>query len=133
MFPLPQRAFAAAKASDTAQKAADDYEAAQQARLEAAEKAVQMWLTRVKTEQAAVQQAVDDLEAAAKAEGTPEDGLSKLRAGGLPKQMALVGAVLFSVRSIIDTIAALTDPSLQSAALIQGAIAVACAIYLFLF
>eukprot|EP00977_Amphora_coffeiformis_P004357 scaffold923_cov171-Amphora_coffeaeformis.AAC.15 len=43
--------------------------------------------------------------------------LSKLRAGGLPKQMALVGLVLFSVRSIVDTVAALTEPSLMTGAL----------------
>lgn len=126
-----QSAYAASKANDKAQKAADEYEAAQRARLDAAENAVQIWLQRVKKEQAAVQQAVEDLAAAQAEMGGKTDGLSKLRAGGLPKQMAVVGAVLFSVRSIIDTIGSLTDPSLQSAALIQGAIAVACAIYLF--
>lgn len=108
----------------------DDYEASQQARLKAAEKAVQTWLQRVKMEQAAVQQAADDLAAAQK----EMDGgaISKLREGGLPKQMALVGLVLFSLRSIVDTIASLTEPSLISGALIQGGIALACAMYLFL-
>ena len=126
-----QRAYAASKAADTAQKAADDYEASQEVRLAAAEQAVKMGLQRVRQEQAAVQQAVNDLAAAQKEMGNGGDALSKLRQGGLPKQMALVGLVLFSVRSIIDTIASMTDPSLMSAALIQGAIALACAVYLF--
>jgi hypothetical protein len=107
-----------------------DYEASQQARLQAAEKAVQTWLQRVKTEQKAVQQAVDELAAAQKE--MDQGAISKLRQGGLPKQMALVGLVLFSLRSIVDTIAALTEPSLFPSALLQGAIALACAMYLFL-
>ena len=129
-FITTQQAYAASKAADSAQKAVDDYEASQEARLTAAENAVRTWLGRVKTEQAAVQQAVDDLAAAQK----EIDGgaLSKLRAGGLPKQMALVGLVLFSVRSIVDTVASLSDPALFTGALLQGGIALACAIYLFL-
>jgi len=133
MIPLlfaQQQAYAASKAADSAQQAMDDYEASQEARLTAAEDAVKIWLERVKTEQSAVQQAVNDLTAAQK----EMDGgaLSKLRAGGLPKQMALVGLLLFSVRSIVDTVAALTDPSLMMGALVQAGIALACAAYLFL-
>lgn len=109
----------------------DNYEASQQARLAAAEKAVRIWLQRVRNEQAAVQQAVDDL-AAAQKEMDGSGLVSKLRKGGLPKQMALVGLLLFSLRSIIDTVASLSDPSLLSSALLQGAIALACAVYLFL-
>lgn len=128
-----QRAYAASRAADSAQKAVDEYEAGQEARLQAAENAVQVWLQRVKKEQAAVQQAVDDLSAAQKEMDRGGGGaVTKLRQGGLPKQMALVGLLLFSVRSIIDTIAAVTDPSMMTGALIQGGIALACAVYLFL-
>ena len=99
----------------------------------AAEQAVQTWLTRVRNEQAAVQQAVDDLAAAQKEmDRGGGDIVTKLRQGGIPKQMALVGVVLFSIRSIVDTVGALTDPSLFTTALIQGGIALACAVYLFL-
>lgn len=128
---LRQRAYAASKAEETAQTAVDNYEANQEARLAAAEQAVQTWLQRVQQEQQAVQQAVDDLAAAQQ----EMDGgaLSQLRAGGLPKQMALVGLLLFSVRSIVETVASWSDPSLITGALIQGGIALACAIYLFLF
>lgn len=126
-----QRAYAASKAADSAQRAVNDYEAGQEARLAAAEGSVRIWLQRVKTERAAVQQAVDDL-AAAQEEMNGGGALSKLRAGGLPKQMALVGLLLFSVRSIVDTVASLSDPGLLTGALVQAGIAMACAVYLFL-
>lgn len=111
----------------------DDYEASQEARLSAAESAVQKGLERVRAEQAAVQRAVDDLSAARRQIDVESGGdlASKLRQGGLPKQMALAGVLLFSVRSIIDTVASVTDPSMLSIALIQGAIALACAAFLF--
>lgn len=111
----------------------DNYEASQEARLAAAENAVQIWLQRVRTEQAAVQQAVDDLAAAQKEmEGSGGSLVSKLRKGGIPKQMALVGLLLFSLRSIVDTVASLSDPTMLTSALIQAGIALACAVYLFL-
>lgn len=131
-FSYTQRTYAASKAADSAQKAMNDYEASQAARLDAAEQAVQTWLNRVKAEQGAVQQAVDDLSAAQKEIDGGGGAITKLRQGGLPKQMALVGLLLFSVRSIIDTVASLSDPSLLTSALIQGGIALACAVYLFL-
>jgi hypothetical protein len=87
-------------------------------------------LQRVKNEQKVVEEAVADLEQAQK--DIDSDLASKLRQGGLPKQMALVGLVLFSVRAVADSVGATTQPELLTGALLQGAIALACAAFLFL-
>lgn len=77
-----------------------------------------------------MEEAVADLQQAQK--DMDSDLVSRLRQGGLPKQMALVGLLLFSVRSITDSLGAATQPGLLTGALIQGAIALACAAFLFL-
>jgi len=62
------------------------------------------------------------------------DFMMKLKSGGLPKQGAFAGFLLFSIRSILDSVSAVStgDDSLLTAALAQGAIAIVCAI-VFLF
>jgi len=88
-------------------------------------------MKRVSNERAGVVKAVEDLKAA-QAE-MDRDFLVKLKSGGIVKQSAFVGFVLFAIRSIIDTVAALGDPtSHMTAALVQGAIALACAAAFFL-
>lgn len=100
------------------------------ARLRQAEGAIETMLTRVKKETADVEQAVEDLKIAQKE--IDKDFILRLKRGGIPKQGALVGFLLFSTRSIIDSIASISDESHISAALIQGGVAVACAAFFFL-
>jgi len=100
-------------------------------RLAVAEKSMEAMLGKVNRETVEVERAVEDLKTA-QAE-MEKDPLFKLRSGGIVKQGALVGFLLFSVRSIIDSVAAISDESHLPAALLQGAIAMACAAYFFLF
>lgn len=86
-------------------------------------------LNRVSKEAQEVEKAAQDLRNA-QAE-LDKDFVVKLRNGGLPKQVSLVGFLLFSVRSIGDTIASFSDESLLAGALLQGGIAVVCAAIFF--
>jgi hypothetical protein len=98
-------------------------------RVQNAERSMEAVLKRVATETAQVERAVADLKQA-NAE-LDKDFVLKLKRGGLPKQGALVGFVLFAVRSIIDSVAAVSggDESHLTAALVQAAIAIACAAF----
>jgi hypothetical protein len=90
-------------------------------------------LQKVNEETLEVEKAVRDLKAAQ--EELSDDPLYKLRNGGIVKQASLVGTALFSVRAITE-IAAMTGPNGDAhtlPALIQGAIALLCAAYFFLF
>ena len=98
-------------------------------RLAVAENAMQDKLELVNKEAQEVAKAVADLEEAKK--GLDDNMLLKLREGGIPKQLSLVGLLLFSVRSILDTVASFSDETHFSAALIQGGLAVVCAIAFF--
>ena len=99
-------------------------------RLANAEAAMVAMLDRVNSETAQVKKATSDL-LNAQTE-LDNDPIMKLRKGGIPKQASLVGFLLFSFRSIADTIAAFNDESLLAAALVQGVIALACAAVFFL-
>jgi hypothetical protein len=106
-------------------------------RLARAESSMVTMLERVNKETAAVEKAVQDLQQAQMDMATKKssDPVVKLRQGGIPKQAALVGLLLFSFRSIADSIAAMGDSTGSgdmTAALIQGAIALACGVYLIL-
>lgn len=96
-----------------------------------AEKSIVTLLKRVNAETSKVEQSVSDLKAA-NAE-LDKDFITKLKRGGLPKQGAFAGLVLFSVRSIVDSVSAVSvgDESFLAAALVQGAIAVVCAAIFF--
>ena len=116
-------------AQASANKNADTAQAAMEAdarRLEQAEASMEAMLKRVNKESADVAKAVEDLKAA-QAE-VDQDFLVKLKAGGPIKQGTFIGLVLFSLRSIFDTIAALGgNGDMMTPALIQAGIAVACA------
>jgi hypothetical protein len=102
------------------------------ARLAQAESSMAAVLKRVGKETAQVEKAVEDLKSVqAKIENDP---LIKLKSGGIVKQSALAGFVLFSVRSILDSIAAVggNNEALLAPALVQAVIAMACAAYFFL-
>jgi hypothetical protein len=83
-------------------------------------------LQKVNSETANVERAVADLQAANAA--VDQDVLYQLKRGGWPKQISLVGLVLFAVRSILDSVAGIAngDESYLVAALVQGAIALIC-------
>ena len=86
-------------------------------------------------ETSAVEQAVSDLKAANSE--LEQDFLWRLKRGGLPKQAALIGFLLLSVRSILESLQAVTSSlgdseGHLSAALIQGVIALVCAAIFFL-
>jgi hypothetical protein len=97
-------------------------------RLLAAEASMQTILQKVTVETNQVERAVVDLKAAQAQ--VDNDVISKLRRGGLPKQAALAGTILFAVRSLVDSVTAVTtdDATALSTALVQGAIAIVCAI-----
>lgn len=126
-YPL-QRDLAKASAGESAQTAVDNLEADAK-RLSQAEKSMEAMLDRVNKETSEVAKAVEDLKAA-QAE-VDADFLVKLKSGGIVKQSAFVGLVLFSLRSIFDTVASMGDPSHMTPALIQGGIALACAALFF--
>jgi ribosomal protein S20 len=121
--------LAKASATKNAQKAVDNIQG-EALRLEQAERSIKTMLKRVREETGEVEKAVEDLR---KAEAEiDKDIILKLKRGGLPKQAALVGFLLFSVRSIIDTVISFSDESHLTVALIQGGIALVCAAYVFL-
>ncbi|KAL7570313.1 hypothetical protein ACA910_017161 [Epithemia clementina (nom. ined.)] len=125
-----QQSLAQKSAEKSAQEAVDTV-SAETERLAKAESAMTNMLERVNMETGQVEKAAADLRSA-QAE-LDNDPIVKLRNGGLAKQAALAGFLLFSFRSIGDTIMALnTDESLMTGALIQGGIALACAAVFFL-
>jgi hypothetical protein len=105
---------------------------AEQARLQQAEANLQKVLSKVQAETANVQQAVQELQAAQ--ESINNDPLQKLRQGGIIKQGALAGFLLFTLRSIVDSVSGISssNPDLIMTGLIQGGIALLCAAILFL-
>lgn len=107
-------------------------------RLQNAEKSMKQLLDRVDRETSNLEQAVDDLNAAN--QQIEQDFIWKLKQGGLPKQIALVGFILLSVRSILESITAVSMSSSTLAdseahlyaALLQGIVAMVCAAIFFL-
>ena len=85
-------------------------------------------LDKVNEETKSVEDAIEDLKRAqAESEGGIDSQLVDLKSGGLVKQAALTGALLFTFRSGVETIAfASGDVSHALPALIQGTIAIAC-------
>ena len=101
-----------------------------QARLQAAERSIQTMLSRVNQERTNVEQAVQELQRAQEQESS--GSLLKLKQSPL-KQGALIGFLLFTFRSLTDSFAVLNDPSQDwTVALVQGAIALACAAVFYL-
>lgn len=118
-------ASAAKNAADTQAATAQD-----QARLATADKNMVKMLERVNKETAEVQRAVDELEEAQK--GLSADPVMQMAGGGLIKQAALAGAILFTARGGIDAVSMIGgDGSHAVPALVQGALALGCAGYFF--
>ena len=132
---LSQNMLARASAERSANRAKAAM-AVDQGRLEAAQSSVSRIIGKVRTEEAGVQKAVADLQKAqAEMNDNPLIKLSNLKQSGVAKQGALVGALLFGSRAIIESVAilGLDGESHASAALIQGVIAFASAAYFFMF
>ena len=96
--------------------------------MEVAQGNMKKMLEKVNAETKNVEDAIEDLKRAqAESEGGIDSQLVDLKSGGLVKQAALTGALLFTFRGGVETIAFLGgDPSHALPALIQGAIAIAC-------
>ena len=126
----PQQELSKKSATKNAQAAANTLQGEAE-RLQKAEQSMQVQLDKVELERSQVEKAVADLEQTNTE--LDRDFMLKLKRGGLPKQASLVGFVLFSVRSILDSVVAVTsnDPSHLSSALIQGGVAIICAIAFF--
>lgn len=114
----------AEKNSQTNQEKTEDYEQ----RMVAAQSNMRKMLDRVNEETQNVENAIEDLRRAqAESEGGIDSQLVDLKSGGIVKQATLAGALLFTLRSGIETIGFLGgDPSHAVPALIQGVIAIAC-------
>lgn len=97
-------------------------------RLAMAEANMRKMLTRVNQETRNVEDAIEDLKRAQKdSEGGLDGQLSSLKSGGVVKQAALAGALLFTLRSGVDTIVFLGgDASHAFPAVLQGALAIIC-------
>lgn len=96
-------------------------------RMEVAQSNMKKMLEKVNAETKAVEDAIEDLKRAqAATEGGIDSQLVSLKSGGLVKQAALAGGLLFTLRSGVEVIAFLAgDPSHVLPALIQGALAIA--------
>lgn len=106
-----------------------------QERLKQAEESKARLVERVREDNEEVQKAMKALEAAqAELSEDPLMGVVNLKNGGIVKQAALVGTVLFSVRAFSDGLLVVTgNTSHAAAAGIQALIAAACAAYFFFF
>ena len=96
--------------------------------MEVASSNMKKMLVKVNAETKAVEDAIEDLKQAQLAsEGGIDGQLVNLKSGGLVKQAALAGGLLFTFRGGVEAIAFLAgDPSHALPALIQGALAIAC-------
>lgn len=122
-----QQSLAAASAQRNAAQAAQETDRTAD-RLEKAQGTMRRVLDTVDVEQSNVQQAVADLQAA-QDQIEQSDRIGSLR-GNVPKQVALVGCILFAGRSFMDTIGAVqgNDGTVLTAALVQAAIALVFAV-----
>jgi hypothetical protein len=109
--------------------------AAEEQRLAEAEETVQRLMQKVAKETEAVQKAVDDLERANRESRSGSDRAVDLKKGGIVKQAAFVGTLLFGSRALTEVISAVGNSNggdHTMSALLQGVIALACAVYFFL-
>jgi hypothetical protein len=101
-------------------------------RLDEAEASVSRMIGKVDSETREVEKALKDLQEAQSAlSADPLGQLSDLKQGGVVKQGALVGALLFAVRSITEAVAIVGDGGDAHIlpAAIQGALALALAAF----
>lgn len=119
---------------ESAEKSAQNSKAMtieQTARMERAQNSMVRMLDGVNKETVEVEKAVEELKQAQ--EDLEADPIMKLISGDIFKQGAVAGAILFSIRSSAETVALVGGGGAAhaTAALIQGAIALACIAYLF--
>ena len=116
----------ARESAENSAKLSKDQMEADAERLAAAEKQMRTMLDKVNEETKAVEDAMIALKAAqAELENDSSGQMSALKAGGLVKQGALVGTLLFAVRSLADFVSVLGgDSSYLMPAVIQAALAV---------
>jgi hypothetical protein len=127
-------ALAKESAERNAKKSAGMTEENQQ-RLATAENSMRKMLASVNQETKNVEEAIEDLkQVQVDSEGGVDSQLIDLKSGGVVKQATLVGALLFSLRSVAEGVAYMGgDASHLMPAEIQAAIAVACLVaFLFL-
>jgi len=98
--------------------------------MELAQGNMKKMLDRVNAETKSVENAIESLKRAQEdSDGGIDSQLVGLKSGGLVKQAALVGALLFTFRGGAETIGFVGgDPSHALPALIQGALAILCII-----
>jgi hypothetical protein len=124
---VEQKAFAQKSSEKSAERAISATQV-EKARMAQAEDSMVKMISRVNKESAEVERAVEELKEAQK--DMSSDPVMKLASGSILKQASLAGLILFTLRSGIDTVAMLGgDASHAFPALLQGAIALACAAY----
>jgi hypothetical protein len=98
-------------------------------RLNQAEESMVKMIDRVNRESREVERAVDELKKAQA--NMSKDPLLMIANGGIVKQAALAGALLFTTRSVVDAVAMMSGDSTHAvSALVQGAIALVCVAFL---
>jgi hypothetical protein len=102
-------------------------------RLALAEANMKATLAKVNCETRNVEEAIAELKRAQEeSEGGLNGQLSSIKSGGLVKQAALAGALLFILRAAADTVGFLAgDQSFVFPALLQGALAIVCIVGFF--
>lgn len=102
----------------------------EQERLAVAEANMRKMLDKVNQETKNVESAIQDLkQAQVDMEGGVDDQLISLKSGGIVKQAALVGSLLFSFRSLVEGSVYLAgDPTHLMPATLQAVIAIVCVI-----
>jgi hypothetical protein len=126
---LSQQALAERGARDRARESQEKMEEDTQ-RLNMAEQSMKRMMEKVSAETKVVEEAIKDLEEAqASIDKDAVGQLVGLKSGGIVKQGALVGALLFSVRSFAEGVGFFAgDSSHLLPAVLQAAIAVVCLI-----
>ena len=117
----------------TASVRGDEYLESEKQRISEAEASVSRLINKVAKETDSVQKAMEDLELAKNEAGSGggiENTALDLKQGGIVKQAALVGLLLFGSRAFTETILVVGSPYGNEhfvPAVLQGAIALACA------
>jgi len=125
-----QKLFAEKSALEAEQRSIER-SATNEERIAIAEDNMRKVLDRVNDESKAVEGAIEDLKRAQE-EASGDETLTDLRSGGIVKQAALVGTLLFTVRGLGETVAFTTGmgESHLIPAIVQSVLAVVCIIIL---
>lgn len=123
--------------TEEARKRGITFEDSQTKRLQEAEASVSRLINKVAKETDAVQQAMEELERVKResSNSSMEESALDLKRGGIAKQAALVGMVLFGSRAVTEALLVAGSPygtDHFAAAAVQGIVALVCAAYFFL-